>query len=93
MFAGQCGATGAIRITVRLRAAYSTICQFRTSTAGATATAPNASQTSKDTSAPVSSTNGTKGSPGRPAVSFRSGRSWRPFGTPRRSLADQQAGI
>ena len=32
------------------------------------ATAPNASQTSSDTSAPVSSTNGTSGSPRRPAA-------------------------
>ena len=34
--------TGTIRITVRLRTAYRTICQLRTSTAGATATAPKA---------------------------------------------------
>jgi len=51
---------------VRLRIAYSTICQVRLSTAGTSSTAPNDSQTSKDTRAPVSSTNGTSGSPRRP---------------------------
>jgi hypothetical protein len=65
--AGQREATGAILITVTLSTAYTTSCQVRASSAGAMATAPNASQTSSDTSAPVSSTNGTSGSPRRAA--------------------------
>ena len=56
---------------VRLSTAYSTICQVRLSSAGATATAPNTSQTSRDTRAPVSSTNGTSGSPRRPLAAER----------------------
>src|SRR5271170_3530570 len=54
--------TGTIRTIVRLRIAYSTIGPVRVFIAGTSATAPNASQTSKDTRAPVSSTNGTNGS-------------------------------
>src|SRR5215469_18013261 len=61
-------ATGTILTTVRLRTAYSTICQVTASIAGTSVTAPNASQTSKDTRAPISSTNGTNGSPRRPPV-------------------------
>src|ERR1019366_3463895 len=53
-------ATGAIRITVRLSTAYTTVCQITLSSAGTTAITPNASQTSSDTRAPVSSTNGDK---------------------------------
>ena len=48
---------------VRLSTAYTTISHVRAFIAGTTATAPNASQTSRDTSAPVSSTNGINGSP------------------------------
>ena len=55
-------------MTVRLSTAYSTICHVRAFIAGTTSTAPNASQTSRDTSAPVSSTNGINGSPRRPPV-------------------------
>ena len=64
----RASATGIILITVRLSTAYTTSCQVRCSNVGATATAPNASHTSSDTSAPVSSTNGTSGWPRRPAV-------------------------
>src|ERR1700734_2285395 len=55
----RASATGAILTTVRLSTAYTTSCQVRCSNIGATATAPNASHTSSDTRAPVSSTNGT----------------------------------
>ncbi len=53
--------TGPILTTVRLSRAYTASCQVRCSSSGATAIAPNASHTSSDTSAPVSSTNGTSG--------------------------------
>src|SRR6266498_1841031 len=64
----RAAATGTIRITVRLSTAYTMICHVRPLNADATATAPNASQTSSDARAPASSTNGTSGAPRRPPV-------------------------
>src|SRR6202012_5574963 len=64
----RASATGTIRTTVRLSTAYTTSCQVRCSNIGTTAIAPTPSHTSSDTSAPVSSTNGTSGWPRRFAV-------------------------